>query len=105
MPFATLNNCRFDYDVQGKGRAIVFVHGENQGPEIWEYQVPDFSLDFKCVNYARRGHGKTELSEYGYSVENQTYDLIALLDYLEIDKAVLVSAAFGTTIAANFALT
>ncbi|MDG6999684.1 MAG: alpha/beta hydrolase [Nitrososphaerota archaeon] len=105
MPYTTLNGCRFYYETHGKGPPIVFIHGENQGPTIWEYQIGKFSKEYECITYYRRGHGKTELSEYGYSLENQTQDLAELMDFLQIKKSVLVSAAFGTTIATNFALT
>ena len=54
--------------------------------------------------YDRRGHGKSQLPLYGYSLWNQTLDLASLLDRLAIQHPVIVAVAMGTTIAASYAL-
>jgi|SRR5579875_3266116 len=104
MPYADVNGWNFYYEITGSGDDLVFLHGENHGIEYFEYQVPKFSRTNRCLTYYRRGHGKTGVPSYGYSLTNQTKDLVSLLDYLGMQKPVIVAIAFGATIAVNLAL-
>ena len=71
---------------------------------MFEEQFATFQGNYRCVAYYRRGHGKSELAPYGYSLRNQMLDLGGLLDYLEVRHAVIVAVAMATTIAASYAL-
>ena len=104
MPIASANRCDFYYEKAGQGTPIVFVHGETHGTLLFEAQFPHFSRDHLCFTYDRRGHGKSSVPSYGYSLWNQTHDLKCLLDAVGIDRAVIVGVAMSTTIAANFTL-
>jgi len=104
MPTAHVNNCNFYYEVKGNGPDVVFIHGEDHGIEMFEPQVAHLSPHYRCVTYYRRGHGRSQLTPYGYSLRNQILDLALLLENLEIDRAVLLGVAMATTIAASYAL-
>ena len=104
MPAVKVNGCKIYYELHGKGQELVFIHGEDHGIEMFEDQVKHFSEDFRCVIYYRRGHGQSELAPYGYSLHNQTQDLVSLLRHLEIERPALVAVAMATPIAANYAL-
>lgn len=105
MSTVRVNGCNFRYQLEGKGPDIVFIHGEIHGMDYWEHQIAEFSRDFRCLAYDRRGHGGSEMAPYGFSVVNQTRDLLQLLDHFQIERPVIVALAFGTTVAANFAIT
>ncbi len=104
MPIINANGCEFYYEQTGKGRDLVFIHGEIHGLEYWEHQVAEFSTDHRCLIYNRRGHAKTQWTDYGFSLNNQTRDLEQLIEKLGIERPVLVALAFGTTIAASYAI-
>ena len=104
MPMINANGCDFYYEQHGQGRDLVFIHGEIHGMEYWDQQLADFSRDHRCFVYNRRGHAKTKWTDYGFSLHNQTRDLEQLIERLGIDKPVLIALAFGTTIAANYAI-
>lgn len=104
MPTARVNNCDLYYEVQGAGPCVVFIPGETHGIEMFEHQLPHFARRFRCISYYRRGHGKSGCPPYGYSLWNQTQDLVALLDHLAIERAAIVAVAMSTTVAANYAL-
>jgi pimeloyl-ACP methyl ester carboxylesterase len=104
MPMVNVNGCDFYYEQHGQGRDIVFIHGEIHGLEYWEHQIAEFSTDHRCFVYNRRGHAKTAWTDYGFSLVNQTRDLELLIERLGIERPVIVSLAFGTTIAANYAI-
>src|SRR5690606_39373966 len=103
MPSIKVNNCNFEYELAGKGRDIVFIHGEIHGMQYWEHQIKEFSRDFRCLTYNRRGHKGTEWTDYGFSLVNQAKDLEALIKELGIERPVIVALAFGTTVAVQYA--
>jgi 3-oxoadipate enol-lactonase len=104
VPTIEANGCNFYYELQGQGPDLVFIHGEIHGIEYWEYQIPELARDYRCFAYNRRGHAKTQLTNFGFSLVNQTRDLAALIDQLGLVRPVIIAVAFGTTIAANYAI-
>jgi 3-oxoadipate enol-lactonase len=104
MPMISANGCDFQYELTGQGPDVVFIHGEIHGMEYWDGQLPEFTRTYRCLTYNRRGHAGTQWTEYGFSLVNQTRDLEALLEKLGIVKPVIVSLAFGTTIAVQYTL-
>ena len=85
MPTVQANGCNFYYELAGHGPDLVFIHGEIHGLEYWEYQIPEFARAHRCFAYNRRGHAKTELTRFGFSLVNQTRDLASLIDALGIE--------------------
>ena len=104
MPTIQANGCDFYYELEGEGPDLVFIHGEIHGLEYWEHQIPEFARDHRCFAYNRRGHAKTGSTNYGFSLVNQTRDLAHLIDHFGMQRPVLIAVAFGTTIAANYAI-
>ena len=104
MPVANVNDCDFYYEMAGSGPDVVFVHGEDHNIGLFEEQIAHFSKSYRCIAYERRGHGRTQLTPYGYSLHNQTLDLIGLLDYLQIRRTAIVAVAMATPIATSFTL-
>ena len=88
MPIANVNDCEFYYQIEGAGPEVVFIHGEDHNIDLFEHQMAHFSKLYCCITYDRRGHGKSQLTAYGYSLHNQTIDLIGLLDYLQFERVV-----------------
>ena len=61
MPIAKVNGCEIFYEMTGNGPALVFIHGEDHGIEMFAGQVAAFRGNHRCLTYDRRGHGKSEL--------------------------------------------
>ena len=104
VPTVHANGCDFYYELRGEGPDLVFIHGEIHGLEYWEHQIPEFARDHRCLAYNRRGHARTGPVDYGFSLVNQTRDLADLIDHFGMQRPVIVAVAFGTTIAANYAI-
>jgi pimeloyl-ACP methyl ester carboxylesterase len=104
MPIANVNGCAFYYEMAGSGPDVIFIHGEDHSIALFEQQIAHFAKSYRCVTYERRGHGKSQLTPYGYSLHNQTLDLTGLLDHLRISRCVIVAVAMATPIAVSFAL-
>jgi 3-oxoadipate enol-lactonase len=104
MATASVNGCEFYYELAGNGEPLVFIHGETHATTLFEAQMLHFAASHRCFTYDRRGHGKSGLPFYGYSLWNQTHDLKCLLDFVGIERAVIVAVAMSTTIGATFTL-
>ncbi len=95
MPFATINGTRLFYESHGAGPAIVFAHGRGGNHLSWWRQVAAFQNDFRCVTFDQRGWGLSDGPAAPPDPETVTADLVALLDHLDIDRAVLVAQSMG----------
>src|SRR3989338_7654041 len=60
MPFfKTSDGVPLYYEIAGKGKPIVFVHGWAMNSNVWKYQMDELSKDFQIIVIDLRGHGKT----------------------------------------------
>jgi 3-oxoadipate enol-lactonase len=104
VPSVSVNGCELYYQLHGSGPPLVFIHGETHGMEMFEETIAHFCARHTCLAYYRRGHGKSELPAFGYSLWNNSVDLAALLERLDISQPVIVACAMSTPIAVTYAL-
>ncbi|MCY3693427.1 MAG: alpha/beta hydrolase [Chloroflexota bacterium] len=95
MPFAEINGASLFYESHGSGPAIVFAHGRGGNHLSWWRQVASFQQDFRCVIFDQRGWGLSKGPAGAPDPATVSGDLLALLDYLEIDRTVLVAQSMG----------
>ncbi len=90
------------YETYGDaGPVVVLIHDGLLHREVWDAQVAPFAADYRVVRYDRRGYGRSEPPAEAYS---NVADLLALLDHLGVERAVLVGSSAGGGLAADFAL-
>jgi 3-oxoadipate enol-lactonase len=96
-----LNDNTMNYYERGmsQGLAIVFIHGFPFSHKMWEPQMNVMPNNFHAIVYDVRGHGASGTGDGQFSLELFVDDLIALLDYLFIEKAVLCGLSMGGYIA------
>ena len=99
--FLDIQGGKLYYEAAGTGRAVVFVHAGIADHRMWDDQFELFAQKYRVVRYDTRGFGKT--TSEGVEFSNRA-DLRALLDYLGIDKAVLVGCSRGGQIATDTTL-
>ncbi|MFD8125779.1 alpha/beta fold hydrolase [Streptomyces mirabilis] len=77
------------------GTPVVFVHG--LGDSWWAFEPLLRRLPAALRGYAptQRGHGDADRPSEGYTPEDYAADLVAFLDAVAIDRAVLVAASSG----------
>lgn len=104
---AEVNGVRLYYEVTGKGRPVVFVHGFGCGIRSWDPQVGALARAYRVIAYDVRGHGLSEAptEASAYSQPTSVEDLRGLLDVLKVRRAAVVGLSMGGNIALNFALT
>lgn len=105
MPYTTLNGIRVHYETYGAGDPVLLINGLG-GPAVnWLYQVRDLSKRYRVITFDNRGVGETDLpDEPVYPTGQMAEDARALLDHLAIERAHVVGASMGGTIAMELAI-
>lgn len=86
-------------DGAGDGPAVVFSNSLGTDHRLWDSQVPAVADRFHVVRYDACGHGASDPPRARVTIERLGEDLIALLDHLEIDRAVVCGCSLGGVIA------
>jgi pimeloyl-ACP methyl ester carboxylesterase len=107
MPVANINGMNLNYEISGRGPAVVFLHGGNGRAQDWANQFQVLSPDYTTIALDIRGHGKSEgpKTEAEYSIPIIAEDVLGLLNLLRINKCCLVGHSFGGFVALQFAVT
>lgn len=100
----TINGVRIHWQEAGAGDPLIFIHGFPFDSTIWERQLSAPVEGWRFVAPDLRGFGESELGSIA-PVTMDTYadDLIALMDHLEIDQAVLCGLSMGGYVAFSLA--
>lgn len=81
------------------GLPVVFIHGFPFSHRMWEPQMRALPHGIRAISYDLRGHGESQVADGQYTIEFLVDDLMALLDHLVIDKAVLCGLSMGGYVA------
>jgi len=92
--FADINDTSIYYEIKGQGTPIILMHGFACDTRNWDNQFELFSKDYKVIRFDFRGFGKSKLPDTTKPYSH-TEDLIALMDYLKIDKAIILGHSLG----------
>ena len=104
MHFTTFEGLRVGYRREGKGPALVFVHGTGgDGAATWEGVTQDLSQDFTVLRPDYTGSGATEDDGRALTVEVFAGQVLAAMDHAGIDSATLVGFSLGAAVAARIA--
>ena len=94
---------RLAYLVTGEGPAVVLVHGFGLDLRMWDAQAEYLSARYQVVRYDCRGFGASGPFDPAVAYTHAG-DLLALLDHLGIDQAVLAGLSFGGRVVLQTAL-
>ena len=94
---AKLNGAEIFYtDIGDKSATpIVLIHGFPFNSDMWTPQIDVLKSTFRVITYDVRGHGRSEVGDGQYTLEMFVDDLIALLDYLRLEKVALCGLSMG----------
>lgn len=82
-------------DSGGTGPVLMFSHGFLLDGRMFDAQVAALSNDYRCITWDARGHGDTTYDGAPFTYWDTARDLLALLDHLGIDRAVLIGMSQG----------
>ena len=98
------NNIDINYELEGKGKTIVFIHGLSDSLNYWKVLREGLKKDYQILSYDLRAHGESENGEEEITIDLYQNDLYHLLKGLNIEKAVFIGLSLGGNIALNFAI-
>lgn len=106
MAFLTVNGVTLHYKQEGltNGEALVFLNSLGSDLRIWDDVVPHFTDRFQTIRVDKRGHGLSDCPPTPYSLQTLTDDVVALLDALAVDTAVLIGDSVGGMIALDLGI-
>jgi 3-oxoadipate enol-lactonase len=82
-----------------EGLPIVFLHGFPFSRRMWAPQITLLRERYRVIAYDHRGHGDSGVGTGQYFLEDFVDDLTALLDQLNVQKAVLCGLSMGGYVA------
>lgn len=103
---AVAEGVRLHYEIQGKGRTVVVLHG---GPGLSSaYLAPDlapFADTYRFISYDQRGSGRSTVvtDPARLRLEDHVADVDAVRTHFGIDKVVLLGHSWGAVPAAFYA--
>lgn len=99
MPTVTLNGFEISCEVSGPedGTALLFTHGYQASAAMWDAQRDGLDDAYRIVTWDIRGHGGSGIDDDPklYTQELMLGDMLALLDHLGVERAVLVGHSLG----------
>lgn len=96
MPyFCTSDGCRLYYEEEGSGKAVVFIHGWSCNRLHFRKQLPAFIQRYKVLSYDLRGHGDSEITEKGFTLERYARDLQELIEDRGLKDFTLIGWSMG----------
>jgi pimeloyl-ACP methyl ester carboxylesterase len=105
MPTLQLTDAEIYYEVHGRGRPMLFLSETACDGEVWKiYQVPEFSKDHQVIIHDYRGTGQSSKPSIDYTTQMFARDVVALMDHLKAEDAIVVGHSMGGRVAQLLAL-
>ena len=105
MPLAAVNGVEVSYtDSGGEGPAVVFSHGYLMDASMFGRQVTALAPRYRVITWDQRGHGGTRATG-AFTYWDSAADVLALLDHLGVERAVLAGMSQGGFLSLRAALT
>jgi 3-oxoadipate enol-lactonase len=101
-----LGELQFNYSMVGPANAPVIVFSNSLGANLtmWEPQIEFFQKKFRVLTYDQRGHGQTDVSEQSFQFDDLAYDVVRLINALDIEKVHFVGLSMGGMTALGLAI-
>ncbi len=89
------------YEMAGRGRPVVMIHGGLLNASMWDDQFEEFARHCRVIRYDARGHGRSTSEPDTFSHHE---DLRLLVEGLALEKPVIMGLSMGGYVAIDFAL-
>jgi len=102
MSIVTLENDLIHYEVLGRGRPLIFLHGWVGSWRYWIPAMQALSISYRAYALDFWGFGDTPNRPEKYSIDQQAKLLSAFLEEMGIGRVVLVGHGLGALVGLNF---
>jgi pimeloyl-ACP methyl ester carboxylesterase len=102
--YAPVDGIKIWYAVFGRGKPVILLHGGLANANYWGKLVRALAPHYRVVVMDSRGHGRSYRDARPYGYDLMASDVLALMDFLKIDKAALVGWSDGAIIGLDIAI-
>ena len=102
--YAPVNGVKIWYSVFGRGKPVILLHGGLANSNYWGRLVPALSGRYQVIVMDSRGHGGSTRSSEPIGYDLMASDVLAVMDFLQIEKAALVGWSDGAIIGLDIAI-
>src|SRR5216683_6538084 len=97
MPTIDRDGVKIQYEVHGRGPALLLTHGYSSTSAMWQGQIAALSKHHKLVLWDMRGHGRSDYPDdpKAYSEALTVADIAALLDAIGTNGAIVGGLSLG----------
>jgi pimeloyl-ACP methyl ester carboxylesterase len=99
MKTTNYKNTKISYTDQGKGSAVILLHGFLENSTMWNYLAPVLAKKNRVICIDLLGHGQTDCLGYIHSMEDMADAIHQVITELKIRKAVFVGHSMGGYVA------
>ena len=104
MTKKTINDITINYELEGEGKTIVFVHGLSDSLAYWKVLSETLKNDYQTLIYDLRGHGESSDDDRNTTIDLYQEDLYQLLKALNIENSVFVGLSLGGNVILDLAV-
>ena len=106
MPETRSDGVRIAYRDEASGRPVLLLHGHTFDGRVWDSVVALLAgSGMRLLRPDLRGHGASERPPKGYHWSHHGADMVAVLDAVGIDRAIVAGFSLGGGVALELALT
>lgn len=103
--FAPVNGIKVYYEVYGKGKPIVLLHGAFYNINMnWGELIPELAKTRKVIAIEFQGHGHTPYSDRKLDIVTFATDVEGVMNYLKVDSADVAGFSMGGSVAYQLAI-
>jgi pimeloyl-ACP methyl ester carboxylesterase len=103
--YAPVNGVKIYYEVYGKGKPVVLLHGAFYNINMnWGQLIPELAKTRKVIALEFQGHGHTPYSDRKMDIVEFAKDVEGLMKYLKVDSADVVGYSMGGSVAYQLAI-
>lgn len=99
----TYKNIQISFSDEGKGSAVVLLHGFLENSLMWKEIVLEISKKNRVISIDLLGHGKTDCLGYVHSMDEMASMVKFVLKSLRIRRITLIGHSMGGYVALAFA--
>ncbi len=96
-------NINLYFTDEGKGEAVVLLHGFLENSTMWTNLGPEISKNHRVVTIDLLGHGQTDSIGYIHTMEMMAEAVKAVLEHLQIEQANFIGHSMGGYVALAYA--
>ena len=101
---APVNGVHLWFAEFGQGTPVIMLHGGLANADYWGLQVRVLAPHYRVIVLDSRGHGRSTRTKAPLGYDLMASDVLALMDYLHIDKTALVGWSDGAIIGLDIAI-